>query len=165
MYHGVSTTHPDVVGVYAIWDSLDAHHQFMHSPYFGGLQGLVAAGVTGPPMRTHFEIPDTISYDLKTALESPITMNSILPIATDKAADYLKWRVETLPQYGKQFPVKINALFARYSYEDPYVCDLSCSNSQLYFLSYWRMELGRGSLHCPEIASICCFSRRDGKND
>jgi len=129
MYHGISTTHPDVIGVYAIWDSIDAHHQFMHSPDYGELLTLVAAGVAGPLIRTHLEIPDKISQDLKTALESPITMNSILPIARHKAAEYLKWRVETLPQYGKQFPVKINALFTHYSYEEPYVCDLSFSDT------------------------------------
>ena len=101
----------------------------MHSPDYGGLLDLIALGTAGPPIRRHFEIPDKISQNLKIALESPITMNSIVPIASDKGAEYLKWRSETLPQHGNQFPVKINALFTRYSYEEPYVCDLSISNN------------------------------------
>ena len=73
--------------------------------------------IDGAPEVFHLEIKEGADA-LKAALESPVTMTSVLPIATDKVASFVKWGKDTAPAYWREAASKPRGYWRGYPYED-----------------------------------------------
>ena len=100
-----------------IYDSFESHQKFCHSPEYGPLLHTFHSIIDGLPELYHLEIKQGEGA-LKEALESPITMLSVLPIAKDKVATFVKWGKEKAPTYLEDGAAKGRGYWRGYPYED-----------------------------------------------
>src|SRR5208282_4559160 len=98
IYVGFVPTHPRLFAVVAIWESIHSYHKFGHSPAYGLFMAAALPVLDGPLDIKHFDI-FLDSKTLKTALESPITGMSILPVKKGKVADFFGFYNEKYWKY------------------------------------------------------------------
>jgi len=101
-----------------IWDSVDDHHKYQHSPDFipflEACYPMVGAEIT----IRHFAI-DSHPEGLKAAIESPCTHVSVVPISMMKTSQYIKWWEEEAPKHFETIATKVRGIWAQYPKEDP----------------------------------------------
>jgi hypothetical protein len=128
-------THPGILAVIIIWDSIQAHHKFMHSEAYAPFMQQAAPILTGDIDVTHLEITD--KETLKTTLESPVTQISHISIKKGYAAKFLKEYHENFKKH--LVSEKNHGMWTQHSYEDPYLPRLSQLIVQVLLLRFHGM--------------------------
>lgn len=116
LYTGYMTTHPGILSVFVIWDTIHSHHKMEHSVAYGTFVAGVKPFLSGPIEMMHFEIME--AKELKLALESPITQVSHLHVGKGQVAPFLEGYHAGLKKYivGEKY----KGITMMYPYEDPY---------------------------------------------
>jgi hypothetical protein len=121
-YYGFCKTHPNILGVFTIWDSIHSSHKFLHRPEYPGFLKAVfpLRGPEGPETRTSFEIFSD-AQELKKAVESPVTQAAVFYTSRIKVGEYIKWWREEGAKHVENFTSQgtLKALWGGYPYEDP----------------------------------------------
>jgi hypothetical protein len=109
-------TNPGIFCIMIVWDSINAHHKFQHSPAYKPFIVSALPILAGDLEVIHFEITDRKT--LKKALESPVTQISHLYIKKGFVADFLKAYHASFEKYvvGEKY----NGMWISYPYEDAY---------------------------------------------
>jgi hypothetical protein len=117
LYTGYMTTHPGILAVFIIWDTIHSHHKMEHSAAYGPYIAGIKPFLSGPIEVMHLEI--TEPKQLKLALESPITQISHLHVTAGQVAPFLEGYHGALKKYivGEKY----TGITMMYSYEDPYL--------------------------------------------
>src|SRR5579859_3946925 len=116
IYRGYMTTHPGILAVLIIWDTIHSHHKLEHSPSYGPFVAGVKPFLAAPIQIQHFEI--TEPKQLKQAIESPVTQISHLHVTGGQVAPFLKGYHDGLEKYIKG--EKYKGITLMYPYEDVY---------------------------------------------
>jgi hypothetical protein len=109
-------THPGVLAVFIIWESIQSHHKMQHGPAYGPFVQSIFPVLAGDIEVRHLEITDPTQ--LKKALEMPVTQMSQLFVQKGKAADFLKTYHATVEKalVGQKY----TGMWLGYPYEEPY---------------------------------------------
>ena len=110
-------THPGIFVLVIIWDAIQSHHKFEHSPAYGPFLQAAMPLIAGDIEIAHMDITD--KDNLKKALESPVTQTSILGIKRGRVSSFLDAYDENFKKYivGENY----RGMWLTYAYEEPYL--------------------------------------------
>ena len=140
IYRGYMTTHPGILAVLIIWDTIHSHHKLEHSSSYGPFVAGVKPFLAGPIQIQHFEI--TEPKQLKEAIESPVTQISQLHVTGGQVAPFLEGYHDGLGKYIKG--EKYKGITLMYPYEDVYAL-LAWTGGLMVGSLFVRFWDGRGS--------------------
>jgi hypothetical protein len=109
-------THPGLLLVVIIWESIHSHHAFQHGPAYKPFIVSALPILAGDLIVANFEVKS--HSEVKKALESPCTQISHLAIKKGFVYEFLEAYHTGWKKYvGGE---KYNGMWTSYPYEDPY---------------------------------------------
>lgn len=97
-YWGFSTSHPNLIHFYHIWESFDNHRKLEFSPEYVNLLETCFPMMVTPAYIVHFELTEG-QEELKAALEAPSTQVTITYVACLRGARFLNWTADVAPKH------------------------------------------------------------------